>query len=170
MKKTLLLNSTYESLSFINEKKVFKFIVKDKVDIISNWDDYITWGSGRIMHPSILKLKNYVKIDYLKVQFSRHALIKRDRNTCQYCNLRLSASEITIDHVIPRAHGGQTSFLNCVISCRKCNNKKADKTPDQANMPLIKVPIHPSFSSFCSIQDKNEYWNDDWDSYLVNSR
>ena len=120
--------------------------------------------------PSILKLKSYVKIDYLKVQFSRQSLIKRDRSMCQYCNFKLNAAEITIDHIIPRAQGGQTSFLNCVVCCKKCNNKKADKTPIQANMPLIREPIHPSFSNFCNIQDKNEFWNDEWDNYLFTSK
>jgi len=167
MKKTLLLNSTYEALSFIPDKRVFKFLAKDKVDVIASWDDYITWGSGKIKYPSVLKLKRYVKIDYFMAQFSRNALIKRDKHSCQYCAKKLLPFEITIDHILPRSHGGNTSFINCVVSCRTCNNKKADRTPEQANMPLIKEPIHPSFSNFCNLSEKNDVWNSDWDQFII---
>jgi len=166
MKKTLLLNSSYEALSFISEIKVLKFILKEKVDIIANWNDYIIWGNGKIQHPSILKLKMHVNIAAFKAQFSRGSLVKRDRGTCQYCYKKLKHSEITIDHVIPRAQGGKTSFLNCVISCNSCNNKKANKTPEEAKMPLIKKPIHPSFSNHCYLNYKYDLWNDEWDNYI----
>jgi len=166
MKKTLLLNSSYEALSFISEIKVIKFLIKDKVEIVSNWDDYIIWGNGKIQHPSILKLKRHVNLNSFKVQFSRGSLIKRDKSTCQYCFKKLKQIEITIDHVTPRSQGGKTSFLNCVISCHPCNNKKANRTPEEAKMPLIKMPSHPSFLNYCHINTKYDFWNDDWDNYI----
>ena len=114
-KKTLLLNASYEVLSFIPERKVFKLLFKDKVEVVSNWDEHIVWGNGRMKHPSILRLRNHVKRNYFNSNFSRKALVKRDRSTCQYCGDKLSASKITVDHVLPRAQGGVTSFINCVV-------------------------------------------------------
>lgn len=168
-KKTLLLNASYEVLSFIPERKVFKLLFKDKVEVISAWEDYIIWGSGKVKHPSILRLKNHVKRNYFNSNFSRKALVKRDRSSCQYCGKKLTASQITIDHVLPRAQGGITSFTNCVVSCQICNNKKADKTPEQANMLLLKRPTHPSFSAHAYVADPQEHWHDDWDNFLGNA-
>lgn len=166
-KKTLLLNASYEVLSFIPERKVFKLLFKDKVEVISSWDDYVTWGAGKVKHPAILRLKNHVRRNYFNSNFSRKALVKRDRNTCQYCVRKLTASQITIDHVLPRAQGGITSFVNCVVSCQDCNNKKAAYTPEQAGMKLLRKPTHPSFSAHYYVADPQEHWHADWDDYMA---
>ncbi len=165
-RKTLLLNAGYEVLSFIPERKMFKLLFKDKVEVVSSWDDVVTWGNGKIKHPSILRLKKYVKRNFFNSNFSRKALVKRDRSICQFCGRKLTASQITIDHVLPRAQGGITSFINCVVSCQDCNNRKADKTPEQASMKLLRKPTHPSFSAHYFVADPQEYWHNDWDDYL----
>jgi hypothetical protein len=169
-KKTLLLSASYEVISFIPERKTFKLLFsdKDKVEVIANWDDNITWGSGKMKHPSIIRLKRHVKRNFYNSNFSRKALVKRDKSTCQFCLKKLTASQVTIDHVLPRAQGGITSFTNCVVSCQVCNNKKADRTPDQADMKLYKKPTHPSFTSNVYTNEVNDYWNKDWDDFLSN--
>lgn len=167
-RKTLLLNTTYEVMNFIGEKKVVKLLVKEnKVEIIANWDEDIVWGSGRMKHPSILKLKNHVKRNYFNSNFSRPAIVKRDRSTCVYCNTKLSKSQVTIDHVLPRVQGGTTSFTNCVVSCHDCNNKKAGQTPEQAGMVLLRRPVHPSFCANAHLNDNQQYWHSEWDYFLV---
>lgn len=166
-KKTLLLNASYEVLAFIPEKKAFKLLCKDKVEVVANWNDIVNYGEAKIHHPSILRLKNHVRRNFFNSNFSRRALVKRDKSCCQYCGTKLSASQITIDHVIPRAQGGITSFINCVVSCQMCNSKKADRTPEQANMILLKKPTHPSFTTHYHISDSQEYWHSDWDGFLM---
>lgn len=165
-KKTLLLDASYQVISFIPEKKVFKLLIKDKAEILSNWQESINWFSGRIKHPAILRLKNHVKRNYFNSNFSRKALVKRDKSSCQYCSKKLNASQVTIDHVLPRAQGGITSFTNCVVSCQVCNNKKADRTPEQAGMKLFKKPTHPSFSVHYYVSDMQEHWHPEWDDFL----
>lgn len=165
-KKTLLLDSSYQVLSFITERKAFKLLFKDKVDVISSWQDIIVWGNDKINHPSVLRLKNHVRRNYFNSNFSRKALVKRDKSTCQFCGEKLTASQITIDHVLPKSHGGITSFTNCVVCCHTCNNKKADRTPEQAGMVLLKKPTHPSFSARYNISDPQEYWHPEWDDFL----
>ena len=166
-KKTLLLNSTYEVLSFIPERKVFKLLFKDKVEVVSAWDEKIQWVDNKIGHPSILRLKNHVRRNYFNNSFSRKALVKRDKSTCQFCGKKLAASQITVDHVVPRAQGGITSFTNCVVSCQVCNNKKADRTPEEAGFTLAKKPVHPSFSAYNYVADPQDHWHPDWDDYLI---
>lgn len=165
-KKTLLLDASYQVQSFIDLKKALKHIVKDKVEVVSNWDETISYGSGKIKHPSILRLKNPIKRTYFNSNFSRKVLVKRDKSSCQYCSKKLSASNVTIDHVLPRAQGGTTSYTNCVVACQICNNFKADRTPEQASMKLLRKPQHPAFVSLKYSIDPSEQWHKDWDDFL----
>ncbi len=165
-KKTLLLSASFQVLSFIPERKMYKLLIKDKVEVISTWDNEVNWIGGKIKQPSIIKLKDYVRKNYSNSNFSRKALVKRDKSTCQYCLKKLAASQITVDHVLPRAQGGVTSFTNCVVSCLYCNNRKADRTPEQAGLTLLKRPTHPSYSSHSYVSDPQEYWHEDWSDYL----
>lgn len=165
-KKTLLLDMNYQVQAFIPLKKALKHIYKDKVEIISSWSDDIYFSSGKMKHPAVIKLKYPIKRNYMKVSFSRFALVKRDESTCQYCNKKLNNSSITIDHVIPRSHGGPTSFTNCVVSCQICNGKKGNKTLEQVNMVLIKKPVNPSFMYLKHGIDVSEQWHDDWAQFI----
>lgn len=167
--RTLLLNSTYEVISFLHEKKVFKLIVKDKVDIISNWDDIVKCGSKEFHYPSVLKLKQMVRINAHYISFSRQAIVKRDRHVCQYCSKKLKPSEITIDHVVPRCRGGGNSFTNCVVSCLPCNNKKGDKLLEESGLQLIMRPVPPSFERDIYFPYSAEFWHKDWDIFLGKS-
>lgn len=165
-KKTLLLDTNYQVNAFITLEKALKHIVKDKVEVVSNWDDYIQYGSGRMKHPSILRLKKPIRRNYYNSNFNRSSLVKRDKSSCQYCGKKLSASNVTIDHVLPRDKGGQTTFTNCVVACQICNNKKANRTPEEAGMPLLKKPVHPAFTSARYSVDINEAWHKDWDDFV----
>lgn len=164
-KKALLLNQNYEIIGFISERKIYKFLFSNKTEIISTWNEDICWGSGKTKLPSILKLTYPIK-RYIPTQtFSRKALVKRDKN-CQYCFKKLSPSEVTIDHIIPKSLGGKNSFTNCVIACRACNNKKGDRTLEQSGMVLLRKPMHPSFNPAHAIYEPNDCWHTDWDIYL----
>ena len=166
MKKTLLLNTTYEALSFVTEKKLCKLVFKEKVEVISNWSDHIQWiNNTKIQHPAIIRLKEPINRKYTRVYFNRRSIIRRDKSICQYCAKKLNASEITIDHIIPRSVGGQNTFTNCVVSCLPCNSKKSNKTPEQAGMKLLRLPYHPNFLLNHDAENTS-YWHEDWDSFL----
>lgn len=165
-KKILLLDTNYQVQSFIELKKALKHIFKDKVDVISTWDETLYYGSGKMKYPSILRLRNPIKRNYFNANFSRTAIVKRDKSMCQYCAKKLSAGMVTIDHVLPKAQGGTNTYINCVVACQACNNKKADRTPEQANMVLMKKPTHPVFTSLRNSINTNEQWHQDWNDYL----
>ena len=166
MKKTLLLNSSYEVLSFVPFRKMLKLVSKGKVEIISEFDDIIRWGSGEMKYPAIIRLKKYVKRNYIHSNFSRAALVKRDEAKCQYCQTKLNASQITVDHVLPKSLGGITSFTNCVVCCTTCNNKKANKTIQESGLTLLRKPMHPSFTDYYNVTVPQDYWHNSWDLYL----
>lgn len=166
-KKTLLLDTNFQVNSFIGFKKTMKHLIKEKVEVISVWDnEFIRYGNGKIPYPSILRLKDAIRRNYFNANFSRSAVIKRDKSQCQYCGKKLSFSTITIDHVLPKAQGGTTIFANCVVACQLCNNKKADRTPEQAGMLLKKKPVHPAFTSVRHSVDQSEDWCDAWNDFL----
>jgi 5-methylcytosine-specific restriction endonuclease McrA len=71
---------------------------------------------------------------------SRKGILLRDGFTCQYCRTKLVPAELTLDHVLPRSRGGGSVWENLVASCYPCNNRKGDRTPQEAGMPLVRPP------------------------------
>lgn len=165
-KKVLLLNSNFEVLAFVSEIRGIKLLCNQKADPLSEWDDVITYPSGSFKLPSILRLKYLVKKNFCRtLAFSRKAVFKRDNFVCQYCWKELRSSSATIDHINPKCFGGQNSFLNCVTACWDCNNKKGNRTPEQAGMFLISRPYTPpGYSYFIS---ENDLWHPEWKQYLT---
>lgn len=160
-KKVLLLNSTYEILSFISDRKAIKLFVKGKVDVVSTWPGIeINFGKEKMGFPATLKLKYFVNKKYSQLAFSRRSLIKRDKGHCQYCGHHLKYDRITVDHIIPKSLGGISSFLNCVVCCHTCNHKKGNRTLEQSNMTLINQPFVPN--GFMYYMSDNDHWHDDW--------
>ncbi len=90
--------------------------------------------SGLFKIPEIIKLHKYDKLPQHQIHFSRRTIYKRDGNTCMYCHKKPGTEELTIDHVIPRSAGGQTTWDNCVLACVDCNSKKANRMPDHTTM------------------------------------
>ncbi len=80
--------------------------------------------------------------------------------SCQYCGKQPGGEELTIDHVVPRAHGGVSSWTNCVLACVDCNSKKAARTPKEARMKLRKQPVRPSWKPiYAQRMDRIQSWN-----------
>lgn len=165
-KKTLLLDANFQVQSFISFKKTVKFLINEKVEVVSTWSDRISFGNTIIAYPAILKLKNSVKRNFFNLTFNRRAAIKRDENRCQYCGERLSASQITIDHILPKNQSGITSYLNCVVACISCNNGKGNRTPEQAAMTLLKKPVIPNFVPLINFLADEEERHPDWSHFL----
>lgn len=76
-----------------------------------------------------------------RVPYSKTALWVRDGGLCGYC---LKPGD-TMDHVLPKSKGGPATWLNAVNACRSCNEKKADRTPEEASMPLLLQPYEPTW-------------------------
>jgi 5-methylcytosine-specific restriction endonuclease McrA len=101
--------------------------------------------------PEIMLLVHYDQVPRRRVTFSRRNVYRRDDYTCQYCGARPSLEELTVDHVLPRSRGGRTSWTNCVLSCVRCNRRKANRTLAEAGVRLIREPREPSWSPFLTI-------------------
>lgn len=117
--------------------------------------------SFRIRVPRVIVLMFYDRMPKKEVKFTRHNIFERDRNTCQYCGGVFDRKELNLDHVVPRDHGGPTTWENIVCSCIPCNTRKANKTPREAGMQLIRKPKKPKWRPFVQINfgtKRHESW------------
>jgi 5-methylcytosine-specific restriction endonuclease McrA len=99
-----------------------------------------------LVKPEIILLTAYGGVPRLEVSFSRKNLYRRDAYACQYCGRNRPPEELSIDHVVPRSRGGKTSWENCVLACVGCNTRKANKSPKEAGLRLMRPPKKPSWS------------------------
>jgi 5-methylcytosine-specific restriction endonuclease McrA len=117
--------------------------------------------SALIMLPAVITLTEYDSIPKRVMRFRRRDIFARDQHTCQYCGHIPGVEHLTIDHVKPRARGGITTWDNCVTSCRPCNTKKADRSPEEAGMPLRNGPPRKPNAAlnFNKKVESNPSWN-----------
>ncbi len=108
-----------------------------------------------IRAPETIVLTRYKGVPVTLAPFCRRNLFRRDRHTCQYCGTRPGAPELSIDHVVPRSQGGRTSWENCVLSCRRCNHKKRNRTPAQAGMKLLTQPAQPRWTPLFELSSES---------------
>lgn len=107
--------------------------------------------SFRIRIPRVILLAVFDRLPKKEVKFTRHNIFERDKNTCQYCGDVFDRKDLNLDHVIPRDRGGPTSWENIVCSCIECNTVKANRTPQEAGMHLIRKPKRPKWRPFVQI-------------------
>lgn len=142
--KILLLNSSFLPIKTIGWERAFYLLFLEKAEVIQYYEDW----NVRTIHkeypvPSIMRLTTDVKLRNTKIKFSRKNIYRRDKNICQFCGQKYPDGDLTLDHVIPKSLGGKTNWTNIVSCCLKCNTKKANKTPQQANMKLLNKPVYP---------------------------
>lgn len=138
-----------------------------KVDIVETHEVVVHSVSINFQVPSIIRLRRFVRHRPAPViRFSRENVYLRDNLSCQYCGIRHSFGELTLDHVVPVSHGGRKSWTNVVTACRKCNQRKGNRTPDQAAMPLLSRPVIPSWLPNQPLEINFQIVPDSWRVYL----
>jgi 5-methylcytosine-specific restriction endonuclease McrA len=121
--------------------------------------------SFRIRVPRVILLLFFDRLPRKEVKFTRHNIFERDKNTCQYCGRTCDRRELNLDHVLPRDRGGPTSWENIVCSCIDCNTHKANRTPQEAGMRLIRKPKRPKWRPFAQITLGLEY-DESWRHFI----
>lgn len=97
-----------------------------------------TAGGEKQGKPSVVRMKEWEsKIPFRKSTSLRTFVYQRDKFTCQYCAQQFGVKELTLDHIFPKSKGGDNEATNLVTACKTCNGRKADRTPEEARMPLI---------------------------------
>lgn len=174
MKRALLLNADYSPLHFISEDRAVVLVIKGRAEILnvednkpSLWSDTFNTGSNvKIPIPATLRLLNRVNKRWKAPKFRKKVLFNRDGWKCQYCSTKLTRDEATIEHIMPSSRGGHTTWRNCVTACKPCNKRKANRTPDEAGMRLLKPAIEPTTLHFWDAA-RSSIWHDDWSYFIV---
>jgi 5-methylcytosine-specific restriction endonuclease McrA len=142
-RRVLLLNASYEPLGTVSVPRAVRLIWKDAAQIIEYDGDRVLRSQRFVFRaPSVIRLIEYINI---RARQSRSAskrthILMRDRFRCQYCGVKGNSFELTLDHIVPRSRGGNTVPENLCAACFPCNQRKGDRTPEEARMPLISNP------------------------------
>jgi 5-methylcytosine-specific restriction endonuclease McrA len=139
----LVLNSSLQPLSVIPERRLIVLLSKQKVTFVDESvrqliEESIQARRLELERPVIVQLLANVRIPRMILQPTRANILLRDEDTCQYCGKH--SRELTLDHVVPRSRGGQSTWENLVASCRACNGKKGNRLLKEANMRLLRQP------------------------------
>ena len=187
----LVLNRTYSAVHVIGVRRAFSLLCRELAEVIhiedgsyANYDfaswrevsearsrfkepqqDWIRAVNFEIQVPRVLRLLTYDRMPKQTIRFNRRNIFARDGNRCQYCGKKFPMSELSLDHVHPRSQGGETSWENIACCCVKCNVKKGGRTPEEANMHLIRKPVKPKRSPLLAIKLGNPKY-ESWKTFL----
>ena len=113
--------------------------LRSKVDVNSI---IATYGNNKILK------------DQYAPPLNNTTLFKRDNHLCLYCGNKFGSENLSRDHVTPLFQGGKDIWVNVVSACKRCNNAKAGRTPEQANMQLLAIPFIPTHAEYIFLQGK----------------
>ena len=191
----LVLNKLFMAIHIISVRRAFSLLCKDLAEVVSQEDgrfatyDFDTWRevseyraryfreedddwvrtvSSEIQVPRVIRLLGYDKLPKQTVKFNRRNIFARDNNQCQYCGRKFPTSELSLDHVIPRSKGGQSSWENIVCACVSCNVRKGGRTPKEAHLSLIRRPEKPKRSPMLNLKLTHRKYQS-WKTFLDNA-
>lgn len=142
--ETLVLNESWQPICRVSWRRAITLLWEGKVQIVEEYEDkWVRSVTVEIKVPSVIRFLKKVVGRRKGVRFSRENVYTRDKGRCQYCGKIVSRAEATYDHVKPRSQSGKTCWDNIVICCVPCNQKKGGRTPEQARMRLLSVPVKP---------------------------
>lgn len=171
--QVLVLNRLWQAVNICSVRRALTLLFEGQAQVVlgdqngafhtydfNGWRDFseqephsdsIHTISFRIRVPRVILLMVFDRLPKKEVKFTRHNIFERDRNTCQYCGRIFDRKDLNLDHVVPRDRGGPTTWENIVCSCIPCNTRKANKTPPEAGMHLIRKPKRPKWRPFVQV-------------------
>lgn len=184
----LVLNRHYVAVHVITARRALSLLFRDYAEVIhvedgqyANYDfdswraiselraldkqdeeDWVRAVNFEMQVPRVVRLLIFDRVPQMTLRFNRRNLFARDGHKCQYCGRSLPSHQMSLDHVMPRSRGGETSWENIVCSCVDCNTRKGGRTPHEARMKLISAPKKPKQNPLLSAklrQPKYAVWN-----------
>jgi 5-methylcytosine-specific restriction endonuclease McrA len=143
MSAVLVLNADFGPLQRVSLRHAIRMLFREVAVVHEAQPDR---QIGIFPMPTVVRLVSYVVTRWRHSRgpaWSRAGVLARDRHSCAFCGGVAS----TVDHVLPRSRGGGNEWLNTVAACGRCNNRKGDRTPAEARMPLRFAPYAPSWST-----------------------
>ncbi len=165
----LVLNATYEPLHFTNARRAVTLLLSGKAEAVEASPRVIRSPSRAFALPAVIRLAVFIRKPFLeRVAFNKKNILRRDGYTCQYCNRR--GERLTVDHIVPRSRGGETSWTNVVAACLRCNLQKGNRLLDEVGDATAAGPRASASScsprTCCGIRTRHSLL-DSWRKYLV---
>jgi 5-methylcytosine-specific restriction endonuclease McrA len=138
--RVLLLNQTYEPLGTVSVARAVIMTFKNTVTVEElDGDRVLRSAHAEFPVPSVVRRRTYINVRRRReaAGMKRLRIYMRDKFRCQYCGVKKGAAELTLDHIMPRSRSGDNSPVNIVTACIACNNRKSNRTPAEARMPLL---------------------------------
>jgi 5-methylcytosine-specific restriction endonuclease McrA len=138
--RVLLLNQTYEPLGTVSVARAIVMTFKNTVTVEElDGDRVLRSPQAEYPVPSVIRRRIYINIRRRREASGskRLRIYMRDKFRCQYCGEKKAPTALTLDHIQPRSRGGDNSPVNIVTACIACNNRKSNRTPEEARMPLL---------------------------------
>lgn len=157
-------DDTYTSYNF----QSWLELSRSRAEFPADDDEFVRTVSCHIRVPRIIRLLAYDRLPRQMVKLNRRNIFARDENRCQYCGRRYPTSELSLDHVVPRSQGGQSTWTNLVCACVSCNVKKGGRRPEEASMSLRKRPVRPQRSPVIHLKLGNPKYQS-WKTFLDNA-
>ncbi|MCC6883857.1 MAG: HNH endonuclease [Verrucomicrobiales bacterium] len=160
----LVLNRNWQAINIVTPATAFSQMCVDtatgldiqgeEIMIPTRWNDWLDLPvrdednqvgtpRGQIRVPTVIVLARFDRVPVKRPRFSARSLWERDGGRCQYTGRILRPGEGNIDHILPRSRGGTTTWENCVLAAREVNSRKADRTPEEAGLRLVRQPKAP---------------------------
>jgi 5-methylcytosine-specific restriction endonuclease McrA len=162
----LVLNSSYEPINVCAARRALVLVLKGVAAAEEHSGSHIHSARQALGVPSVIRLLEYRRIPHQTRALSRKNILMRDRYTCQYCLRTFGSNELTLDHVVPRSRHGETTWENLVACCHPCNNRKGNRTPEEANMRLARAPRPFSLHTSRHLMRLLGKSDDQWRKYL----
>lgn len=149
-------------VSWINWQTAATLYARERVRWEAGQERFVIRGGiNAVGEQSRLEIGSIIAVADRSKRFERgipllnnRTLFQRDENLCLYCGLQFPATQLTRDHVKPVSKGGANVWENCVTACRRCNQAKDDRTPEQAGMKLLAVPFTPNLAEYLILQNR----------------
>ena len=164
MGQVLVLNASYEPLNITTWRRALVMMLKGKAESLE--EDKSHKIRHDILLPTVIRLRQFVHVPFRAIPLTRKNILHRDCHSCQYCGYK--GEKLSIDHVFPRSRGGSHDWENVTTACLSCNVMKGNRTPNEASMPLMKIPRKPlSNLSFEATMHINSGQHKEWRKYVI---
>jgi len=176
----LVLNKNWMAIKVRNVKKAIILTSRERACIVDcvdfsvyTWEEWvrlpceeegITTVKGSVRIPRVIVLTYYGKIPKSAPRLTKRNIFIRDEYTCQYTGKKISKREADIDHVIPLSRNGRNTWDNVVVCSKEINRKKADRTPEEAGLKLIRKPTKPTGAHL--MIDPNIEIPEEWNKFI----
>ena len=161
-KEVLVLNKMWNAIRVIEAIRAFTLLFAGKASVVDgsdytvfDWDSWskitpedddsmvISTSKGMVKIPKVIVLSKYDKLPKKGMKLTKRNIFLRDEFRCQYSGIKINTKNGNIDHVVPRAQGGKTTWNNLVACSKRINSLKGDRTPAEAGLTLLKSPGRP---------------------------